>query len=564
MTPGIKDYAWLAKDSYQNRPEYVGDPKRRIDLNGHEYKVFDYQASPSGFHATAYQQVDAPHGIVIAYRGTDPDHLLTTIQDTSVDAIMVGGKVNSQVRDAERFTERVLDKARQLGISTQSITVTGHSLGGTLAEVAAWKYSLHGQTFNAFGAADLGLGIPEGSNLVINHVLDADPVSAGGHHFGTVHHYATTADIDSLRAAGYLDGQRGVASVLHAMRFADHSIGNFAPDPGQGPSVLNAANEARAREHAPAITAFRDDVHNARAKLHVAMQPGMPLVGLHTLARGVEGLTTAGLATSEALEKTREVLERETLRSAHAMEQTAHHVAQQATQAYEATRTTVLEGIHAGEQLAHDAHDAVRHAVVQGIHVAEQVARKAYDATRDSIVQGGHATGEAVSQGIDAAERAVHVAAVRASDAFGTLRYPGQWFDDRPTVPATLSLDQPAHQGHALFLQARYGVHQLDAERGRTPDQRSNNLAAALAVQARHKNLSHIDQVALSTDGTRAFAVQHGVVNQHAQVPTAEAVQTSIAQSSAAWQQVMQQRQQEQPAMAPPMPQPAPSPGMSR
>ncbi len=111
------------------------------------------------------------------------------------------------------------------------------------------------------------------------------------------------------------------------MRFADHSIGNFAPDADQGPSVSERANEARAREHASAIAAFRDDVHDARTGLHVAMQPGMPLVGLHTLACGVEGLTTAGLATSETIEKAREVLERETLRGAHAVEQTAHHVA---------------------------------------------------------------------------------------------------------------------------------------------------------------------------------------------------------------------------------------------
>ncbi len=157
------DYAWLAKGAYTNHGHEDVDHVT-INLNGHEYKVFDYQASPSGFHATAYQQLDSPYGIVIAYRGTDPDHLLTTIQDASVDAIMVGGKANPQVRDAERFTEHVLDKARQLGISTQSITVTGHSLGGTLAEVAAWKYGLHGQTFNAFGAAELSLGIPEGGN----------------------------------------------------------------------------------------------------------------------------------------------------------------------------------------------------------------------------------------------------------------------------------------------------------------------------------------------------------------------------------------------------------------
>ena len=112
-------------------------------------------------------------------------------------------------------------------------------------------------------------------------------------------------------------------------------------------------------------------------------------------------------------------------------------------------------------------------------------------------------------------------------------------------------LDHPTHTDHALFQQAQRGVHQMDAERGRIPDQHSDNLAAALTVQARRNDLTRIDQVALGPDGDRAFAVQHGVLTRHAQVPTAEAVQTSIEQSSAAWLQVMQQRNAAQPVVEP-------------
>ena len=98
-------------------------------------------------------------------------------------------------------------------------------------------------------------------------------------------------------------------------------------------------------------------------------------------------------------------------------------------------------------------------------------------------------------------------------------------------------LDSPANPDHALYLQAQKAVHELDARQGRTSDQQSNNLAAALTVAAKHEGLTKIDQVALSDDGSRAFAVQNGAFKQTAQVQTAEAVHTSIAQSSQALQQ---------------------------
>lgn len=107
------------------------------------------------------------------------------------------------------------------------------------------------------------------------------------------------------------------------------------------------------------------------------------------------------------------------------------------------------------------------------------------------------------------------------------IRHPAQ----ASKVPG---LDNAANPDHGLYLQAQKAVHELDAHLGRTPDQQSNNLAAALTVAAKHQGMIRIDQVALSDDGANAFAVQLGTLKYTAQVQTATAVNTPIAQSSQA------------------------------
>jgi hypothetical protein len=110
-------------------------------------------------------------------------------------------------------------------------------------------------------------------------------------------------------------------------------------------------------------------------------------------------------------------------------------------------------------------------------------------------------------------------------------------------------LDDPAHAGNAMFKQAREGVHKVDAQMGRTPDQRSDNLAGALAAAAKANGLSRIDAVALSDNGSRAFAVEHVIPNalsRDAHVQTAQAVNQPLAQSTAQWQQAAQQQSQTQ------------------
>jgi putative chitinase len=100
-----------------------------------------------------------------------------------------------------------------------------------------------------------------------------------------------------------------------------------------------------------------------------------------------------------------------------------------------------------------------------------------------------------------------------------------------------IRLDNPTHPDHALYEQARTAVHRLDAQHQRTPDQQSDNLAASLTVAAKREGLTSIDNVVLSEDASRAYAVAGDMNSPHkriAEVPTAQAVNTPVAQSAEA------------------------------
>lgn len=245
--------------------------------------VFGYKADPStGFHATAYREVAPPHNIIIAYRGTDPDllhHTRTTGRDAAVDFQMVRDKVNPQKADADAFTAAMIRKAEAHGIPRDRITVAGHSLGGTLAEIEAWEFKLHGVTINAYGAVDLGYGVPEGGTLVTDYVMAGDVVSAASRHFGQPVPLASDADIRSLIEGRYINAAPGARAPnpLLAMRLSDHSNEHFSPPPGsQRPSVLDPAVMAHyARnysEHKDAIDRFRNDVYTERVEVALALR----------------------------------------------------------------------------------------------------------------------------------------------------------------------------------------------------------------------------------------------------------------------------------------------------
>lgn len=504
MTMGTEDYAVLAKDTY-HKPEIDKD----IELHGVHYQAIDYMDDPiTGFQATAYQRMDTQE-VVIAFRGTEFDR--QPIRDGGVDVGMVLTGVNAQTPDALAFTQRIIDRVKvleQRNEQTIPVTVTGHSLGGTLAEITASRFGLHGETFNAYGAAGLLQGIPEGGHQVIDHVRATDLVSSASPHFGEVRIYAVQQDIDTLTKAGYRDDSTLLSprNPFKAIDFSAHAMDNFVPNsPMLGQSIINPQAEALYHDHQQMIDRYRNDVLDIRTGLSAGWE--VPRAVVH-------GVETAG-----------SVLAEKAVEGVHAVEHVAHDAAVAAEHAYE------------------NASAAVKHEATEALHTIEGAARsvatgaeRAFDSVKNEV-----------SHDIEAAGTALHAAgdAVRekAASAFDTLSHPGSWFHGNAPEEKP-ALNHPSHPDHALFQQARGAVHQLDASHQRAPDERSDNLAASLALAARRQGMNQIDHVVLSDDASRAYAVQGDLRSpfKHiAQVDTAQATATPVEQSSAAWPQAQLQ-----------------------
>ncbi|MGO4701406.1 XVIPCD domain-containing protein [Dyella sp. 2RAB6] len=121
-----------------------------------------------------------------------------------------------------------------------------------------------------------------------------------------------------------------------------------------------------------------------------------------------------------------------------------------------------------------------------------------------------------------------------------------------PASPAPpLRLDDPKHPDHSLFDHTRAQVAALDQKLGRKPDQHTDNITAAVVVQARADGLSRIDQVALSADHSKLWATQatpgakDHFLDRQTSVPTA-AANIPMEQSAAQWPKAMQQYQETQ------------------
>lgn len=276
MKRASQDYADLALDAYKARAVTAGD--ERVTIGQHEYRVLDHQDNPkTGYQGTIYQRVDTDE-IIVAHRGTEFDR--EAYKDgVLADGGMVFNRSNLQVPDAIALTRAAVLKAQEIGERTghaPPVTVTGHSLGGTLAQVSAHYFGLKGETINAYGAASLNLRIPAGGTDVTNHVMAGDLVSVGGAHYGQVKVYATPREISTLRANGYdntthwSDPLRGHSPVQLATGFTppaavtlgdSHKGHHFANVDANGQpdrSVLgNPAALQLAQDNAVAIAEYR-------------------------------------------------------------------------------------------------------------------------------------------------------------------------------------------------------------------------------------------------------------------------------------------------------------------
>ncbi|MCR8716845.1 DUF2974 domain-containing protein, partial [Stenotrophomonas indicatrix] len=104
-----------------------------------------------------YRNIESKE-IIVAHRGTEFDR--QALIDGGIDAAMVTAKVNAQLGDALALTKQAVKQAEEDGDGP--VYVTGHSLGGALAQITAHHYNLPGDAFNPYGAAGLAYRMPEG------------------------------------------------------------------------------------------------------------------------------------------------------------------------------------------------------------------------------------------------------------------------------------------------------------------------------------------------------------------------------------------------------------------
>ncbi|WP_242889761.1 XVIPCD domain-containing protein [Stenotrophomonas maltophilia] len=112
---------------------------------------------------------------------------------------------------------------------------------------------------------------------------------------------------------------------------------------------------------------------------------------------------------------------------------------------------------------------------------------------------------------------------------------------------------QPSHPDHALYLQIREGVEELDAKHGRSFDEASERMTASLLVLAKDNDLSRVDHVLVSNAtathpaGHTLFVVQGEAsdpAHLRASMPTAEAAQTPVEESLLQFDSVSREAQQ--------------------
>jgi len=121
---------------------YTYHPNKQNPPEG--YKIVHIKNNrKNGFDAYV---AEGKNEVIIAYRGTND------IKDISQDFKMYYANKNLQIKDAQKIYDFVKSEPQ---FKEKRIILTGHSLGGSLAQYVGAKNNVETATFNAFGVGDI-------------------------------------------------------------------------------------------------------------------------------------------------------------------------------------------------------------------------------------------------------------------------------------------------------------------------------------------------------------------------------------------------------------------------
>lgn len=184
MTASVQQDALLAKFSvlaYKDKA-FLQDASNLP--TGWVYATSDESGA---FFGVAFKN-EATNQVIIAYRGTDG------LTDGGADASIFTGSWNDQFQQGMNFVQSVKALPGFENISNANILVTGHSLGGAIAQIVVYAYGFDGSTIDPggagrivntpeFAAAAQAAGLPPtglGAPASFNNWLVAGSTVSGG------------------------------------------------------------------------------------------------------------------------------------------------------------------------------------------------------------------------------------------------------------------------------------------------------------------------------------------------------------------------------------------------
>ena len=131
-------------------------------ING--WKCIDYKEDKNGLYAETYKKNNK---VVIVVRGTESG----SFSDISNDVQMCQDIVPEQLKTAKEYVGNVVKK---YGNSCE-VSLTGHSLGGSIVQGIGTETGLETVTFSAYGVGDLHIN-KNYTNNITNYGSSSDPI----------------------------------------------------------------------------------------------------------------------------------------------------------------------------------------------------------------------------------------------------------------------------------------------------------------------------------------------------------------------------------------------------
>lgn len=541
----------LTPQHYAELADHVYDRPTRPLRQG---ETFNVGQGPHGLTVNVLRVVDDPRtgyqgavyedrrtgALIIAHRGTEFGR--EPWQDGALaDGGMVTSRLNLQMPAAMALTQWAVEHARRHPVNgeTPAVSVTGHSLGGTLAQATAFRHQLHGETFNAYGAIGIN-GIPANARAdVVNHVRASDPVSAANQHVGRELRYATPGDVHSTATFGAFLAQGGMAHPMEAFLGPESALTNAARQRAEGADALFDHRRGQVALARGGITLAAEQ-HLQRREL-VGRGVGATLDGTGAVGNvAIDGAGRVAADWTVSASQRAALAVRGGAEVGALAQQGGARVAGAVSRVdneWRAGRDEALAGVmrlaewaaprwvgvgsseffeRRAERERAQGREQQAGLVAAGDAAAERTrdgGRSAASLIRDHGTAAAERTRDATDRAGDAVRGSLQQAAGVVRDA--SARPSGPMYREPEVAPA---LSDRRHPQFALYDGVARGVEALPAGlRPDTADARQR-LSAALASELYQQGIGRADHVVASSDGQRVFAVHGRLGDPAAQV----------------------------------------------